>query len=217
MGGGLLRILPWGVALVCLVAFGLSFAELQRVRGKLGEATRHVFHDHRDVRQFIINAALAETSQPIVILGDSITEMAPLPQELLGHPLINAGVGGLTIIEATSMAQRLFAGRQPFMIICTIGANDVGSQSLEQDYATLLRTLVRITPRMIAISGITDDAANAKMRASAASGNVTFKDVPLPPDGKMSDGIHLTTAGYRVWVAALTSEIATAMALEAPR
>lgn len=212
MGAGLRRILPWGVALVCLVAFGLSFAELQRARGKLAEATRHVVHDHRDVRQFIINAALAETSQPIVILGDSITEMAPLPQELLGHPVINAGVGGLTIAEARPMAERLFAGPRPFMIVCAVGANDVGSQSLEQDYAELLRALLNIAPRVIAISGVTDDAANAKMRAAAASAIVSFRDVALPPGGKMSDGIHLTMAGYRVWVAALTSAITAAMA-----
>ena len=68
------------------------------VRGKVGgvgEVSRHDFHDHADVRRLMIAAALADADQPIVVLGDSVTEMAPLPRQLCEHPVINAGVGGM--------------------------------------------------------------------------------------------------------------------------
>ncbi|WP_244065489.1 hypothetical protein [Bradyrhizobium sp. Ce-3] len=47
---------------------------------RFGEVSQHTFHDHAAVREFMIRAALADATAPIVVLGDSITEMAPLPR-----------------------------------------------------------------------------------------------------------------------------------------
>jgi hypothetical protein len=85
------RAFPRVIAIVATVAFVASFSELQRIRTRFGEVTRHQFHDHQDVRAYMIKAALADLDQPIVVLGDSITEMARLPETINGHPVVNAG------------------------------------------------------------------------------------------------------------------------------
>ena len=36
-------------------------------------------HPHFDVRKFIIRAALQDAEKPIVVIGDSITEMGEIP------------------------------------------------------------------------------------------------------------------------------------------
>jgi hypothetical protein len=90
------RAVPWIAAAVCFLAFGASYLELQRVRQRFGEVTQRTYHDHQDVRQLIIKAALADASEPIVMIGDSITEMAPLPAEIAGHPVVDAGIRGIS-------------------------------------------------------------------------------------------------------------------------
>ena len=51
---------------------GPSFRFMQR----FGEVSRHQFHDHQDVREFMIRAALDGLTEPAVVIGDSITEMS---------------------------------------------------------------------------------------------------------------------------------------------
>src|SRR5438105_2759227 len=51
-------------------------------------------HKHTEVRSFIIQSQLAQAKDPIVFVGDSITESAFLPGSLCGHPVVNAGLGG---------------------------------------------------------------------------------------------------------------------------
>jgi hypothetical protein len=60
------------------------------MRARFGDVTRHQFHDYQDVRLFMIRAALDELDQPIVIIGDSITEMSRLPETIYGRPVVNA-------------------------------------------------------------------------------------------------------------------------------
>jgi hypothetical protein len=105
--------IPWFVAIIAVIAFAASFSELQRMRGRFGEVTRHHVHDHKDVRQFMIGAALAGTDRPIVVFGDSITEMARLPETIEGHPVVNAGIGDTLIIEFVSLAPKLLEGVEP--------------------------------------------------------------------------------------------------------
>jgi hypothetical protein len=45
----------------------------------------------------MIRAAMEGLDRPIVILGDSITEMARLPETIGTHPVVNAEIGGATI------------------------------------------------------------------------------------------------------------------------
>jgi hypothetical protein len=56
-----------------LVGFVAPLSELLRVHKQLGEVSRHAFHDHADVRGFMIQTALADAALPIVVIGDSVT------------------------------------------------------------------------------------------------------------------------------------------------
>jgi hypothetical protein len=85
------------------------------VRQRFGEVTQRPYHDHQDVRQFVIKAALADASQPIVMIGDSITEMAPLPAEIAGHPVVDAGIGGISTSGYKLLAGRLFESRTLYL------------------------------------------------------------------------------------------------------
>src|ERR1700722_8622529 len=135
------RAFPWIIAAVATVAFAASYSELQRMRMRFGEVTRHHFHDHQEVRQFMIKTALIGLDRPIVILGDNITEMAKLPDTINGRPMVNASVGGAAIGDFISLAPNLLDGVKPSLCVIALGANDVGSTSAGTNYAALLSRL----------------------------------------------------------------------------
>ena len=53
-GGRMRKALPWVLAAMAAIAFGVTFSELTRLRARLR------LHDHREVRQYTIRLALAE-------------------------------------------------------------------------------------------------------------------------------------------------------------
>jgi lysophospholipase L1-like esterase len=199
-------VLPWIVAVICFVAFGASSSEVHRLKTRIGAVSRHVVHDHADVRRFMIAAKLAETDQPVVVYGDSITEMAELPRQLCGRTVVNAGIGGMASWEAAQMASRLFE-RQPFLIALAFGANDVGSSAIEQNYSELIRTAKRLSPRVISISDTADLATESAIGRAAVAAELLYTNPAIPPALKMADGIHYTAAAYRIWLAALEAAI----------
>lgn len=64
---------PWLISAVLFVAFSATFSELQRMRTRFGEVTRHPFHDHQDVRKAAIRYALSDLDRPKVFMDGSIT------------------------------------------------------------------------------------------------------------------------------------------------
>src|SRR5580658_3243830 len=52
--------------------------------------------DHRVFRQLMLHFTLSRFDDPIIVLGDSITEASTLPRFLCGHAVINAGLSGAT-------------------------------------------------------------------------------------------------------------------------
>lgn len=178
------------------------------MRNRFGEVSKHAFHDHAAVREFMIRAALADAPAPIVVLGDSITEMAPLPRQLCGRPVINAGVGGQTIREARRLARRLLHDQGAFLLVLAVGANDAGSSTAQRDFADLIETVKPLSTRpLVAIAVAADTATNQAIEAAAVAGGIRFIDPHLPPRAKMPDGIHFTAAAYRAWVPALDAAI----------
>src|SRR4051794_12462044 len=105
-----MRAIPWVIAVIATIAFTASFSELTRLRKRFGEVTQHAFHDHQDVRRAIIRAGLTQAIDPIVVVGDSIAEMAPLQKEVAVAEVINAGMGGITSRELLWITPRLFDG-----------------------------------------------------------------------------------------------------------
>ncbi|MTV13064.1 SGNH/GDSL hydrolase family protein [Bradyrhizobium elkanii] len=202
------RALPWVLAVTFLIGFVASFAELQRMRNRFGEVSQHAFHDHAAVREFMIRAALADAPAPIVVLGDSITEMAPLPRLLCGRPVINAGVGGQTIPEAKQLAGRVLQDQSAFLLVLAVGANDAGSPTAQRDFADLIEAVKPLSTRpLVVIAVAADERTNRAIEAAAVARGVRFIDPHLPPGAKMADGIHFTAAAYKAWVPALEAAI----------
>ena len=173
------RTLPWVLIAVLLIAFVASFSELQRIRKRFGEVTRQTVHDHQEVRQFIIRADLAGGDGPIVIVGDSITEMARFPDRISGKRVVNAGIGGATILDYVVRAPKIFDGSKPSLIVVAIGANDTGSKTKERDFSALLSVLKTYAPLLVV-------------------------DIP---NGHTIDGIHPTQEASRLWVESVVDAI----------
>jgi lysophospholipase L1-like esterase len=196
------KAVPWIIAAVCFLAFGASCLQLQRMRRRL-----HAYQDHRDVRQFVIRAALADASQPIVVIGDSITEMAPLPAEIAGHPVVNAGIVGISTAGYKLLARRFFEGFHPYAVAIALGANDIGSSNLRADANELIAVIKTFTPRIVVSSTATDQATSSQIREAAEGSGVRFVEADIPETLKMKDGVHFTAAGYRVWLPQITSAV----------
>jgi lysophospholipase L1-like esterase len=67
-----------------------------------------------------------------------------------------------------------------------------------------------MSPRVLAIGVASLDGAdeiNVQLRDIAASEKVQFVEMSVPVNGMMTDRIHLTAAGYRVWTSALIAAI----------
>jgi hypothetical protein len=203
------RSIPWVLFVVALIAFGASFSELERMRGRFGEVTRHQFHDHLDVRQFMIRAALAGLDRPIVIFGDSITEMARFPEKIEGYPVVNAGIGGATIHDVLSLSPRLLDEVTPSVIVVALGANDVGSSTVPEDYAALLSYLKKRAPAVYAVAVTPLDgveAINSQIVAAAKSADVPVIETHIAI-AMLTDGIHPNPEGSRRWTAAVVAAI----------
>jgi len=207
-----MRTLPWIIATVVLAIVGIaSLSETHRLKGRIGSLEHRQLHVHADVREFMIRAALADADRPIVVLGDSITEMSDLPRELCGHPVVNAGVGGMNTPEAVKAFTRLFSVRKVTAIVITLGANDVGTSTSEKDFADLLKRAKGLTPRVVWISDTDDVEVGRNITKATAAVGAPYIAPAIPAGSKMTDGIHFRRAGYDIWMPALESAITDAI------
>ena len=182
------------------------------MRQRFREETRRPYHDHQDVRQFSIKAALADLRQPIVMIGDSITEGAPLPAEIAGHPVVDAGIGGISTSGYKMLAGRLFENAQPYAAVIALGANDTGSGSLRDDTTELIAVIKAFTPRIVVSTTATDQAMISRIREAAETSGVRFVETDVPEALKRKDRIHFTAAAYRVWLPQIRSAVEAALA-----
>jgi hypothetical protein len=180
------------------------------MRKRFGEVTRHQIHDHQDVRQFIIRAAFEGLDRPIVVLGDSIVEMARLPDTLCGRPVVNAGIGGATSADFIYLAPRLLKGVKPAFLVVALGANDDNPKTAQGDYGALLNFLRSVAPRVLAIP---TSRTAGDYRSVANSSGIPFLEVPMTKD-MMIDDVHYNATGYRHWITALVDATTTECARE---
>lgn len=200
------RAVPWIISTVAVIAFGASFSELQRMRGRFGEVTR--YQDAN--REWVIRAEIVRAESPIIVIGDSITERAKFPPKVGGHPVINAGISGSTIEDFDALTPMLFRGTNPWLVAVALGANNAKTAGARLNYAPLLSKLKKLTPRVLAIAVTPldgSDQLNAEIKAAAAGEGVPFVEMPIPEEGRKPDGIHLSAAGYQTWTPAVVSAI----------
>jgi lysophospholipase L1-like esterase len=169
---------------------------------------------------------LSRLDQPIVIVGDSITEASSLPRTFCGHAVVNAGLNGAATSDdlGTWLIEAL-DGRRAAAILVALGTNDAlkgrKAEAFEASTAALL-TQLKAASDHLAVLGIPSievrgrvtaelrdetmgriDAFNALLPAVANQAGAAF--AALPPMGAPHtiDGVHLDAAGYAVWDAAV--------------
>lgn len=156
-------------------------------------------HLHSDVRIAVIKSQLSRVENPVVFLGDSIMEMALLPKEICGHPVINAGIGGATTAFLRDNISNIIGGTNPSLVILSIGINDVLTSielaSSRKAYAAILDKIKSpiIVTTITPAEGFDNSAFNGMIES------IGKPVIDLSTDGKTTDGVHLTPAGYGVW------------------
>jgi lysophospholipase L1-like esterase len=201
------KALPWVVAAIAAIAFGVTYSELTRVRARL----RH--YDHWEVRQLFIGFALAQATHPIVVLGDSITEIARLPESLCGYPVVNAGVAGATAADFSYVAPMWLETKRPILLVVALGANDASNAQFASDYAALFAQVKRLSP-VIAVAATAAPSINEKVEAAAHAASVPFSEIGIPST-ELIDGLHFNEAAYRRWIPALSRAITAELRCEA--
>jgi hypothetical protein len=98
---------------------------------------------HRQARQRVPGYTLSRVEQPIVIVGDSITEASSLPRTFCCHPVVNAGLDGASVSSdlGTWLVDAL-AEKRAAAVIVALGTNDAllghDAQAFEISYTALL-------------------------------------------------------------------------------
>jgi hypothetical protein len=196
------RALPWAISAILLIAFVASFSELERMRRRFGEVTSHAFHDHAEVRLAVIRSAMAQKTKPIVILGDSLAELAQFPDSACNRPIINAGIGGARLNELTILSDEL---KGASLVVVLAGTNDAGSATFEGDYSRLLLKL----PAAIVVPATFSPEVNRQIAASAKQSKVPILDIQFT---EFKD-VHPTPNAYKTW----TEQMVSALSVECAR
>lgn len=188
---------------------------------------------HRHTRQIIMRYTFSRVENPIIVLGDSITEASTLPRSLCDHALVNAGLDGAsTASDLGTWLMGALDGRRAAAILIALGTNDAlqgrTREEFEANYRSLLAQLNAATDRL-AVLGIPAvevggrmppqyqaetmeriRAFNAALPAVAGKGGATFAALPPMPAPHTIDGVHLDAAGYAVWDAAVLKGVSGA-------
>jgi lysophospholipase L1-like esterase len=212
-----------GLAVLLIGALTAGFSFLRK------EA---IADSHRQARQLVLHHTLSRVDNPIILVGDSITEASTLPRELCGHPIVNAGLNGATTASdlGTWLIEAL-DGRRAAAIVVSLGTNDAltarSAQAFEASYAALLAQLAKVTDRLAvlaipeidvqgrvtaelkakAMAGI--DGFNAVLPGLAVKGGATFIALPPMPKPHTIDGVHLNGVGYSTWDQAILQGVST--------
>lgn len=157
-----------------------------------------------------------------------------LAGDFSGVPTINRGFGGSAIADSTYYANRIIIPYRPRVIVMYAGDNDIEEGCTPRqvlDEFKVFEARVRRALPSVAIVYISIKPSLARWslwsqmretnqeiaRWARTQKRVTFVDVApemLGPDGKpraslfRDDGLHMTPAGYAIWIAALQPVLA---------
>lgn len=194
---------------------------------------REVGHNHADVRLFMIRSKLAQASNPIVLVGDSITEAALLPSEICGHEIVNAAIGGQDVKSYYSLVASIFHDKAIPIILVALGTNNSWTTSpsadvFSHDYDALMDRLAPYTSTLV-VAGIPPidtskelgshfdpalvNSNNDAIKHIASTRGLRFIDLAnvMPGNDLTIDGVHLNQDGYKEWTPAIVGALATAI------
>jgi lysophospholipase L1-like esterase len=217
-------------AIVASIALGISYERLRRqLAGISSELARLptpiISREHVDARTFIIRSKLSRTTEPVVVLGDSIVEAADLPASICGHVVVNAGIGGTTIGYFVRNAAPLLREVKPSLIVLAVGINDASSggqddriEPFREAYSAALQSLPSVPVAVATVTPIGPEAPANLFDASLvdrfnivirqlAKGR-TLIDLHKALVGNFTiDGIHLNGDGYKLWNAEIVDAV----------
>ncbi len=161
--------------------------------------------------------------------SSSIRLWTTLAQDFPGLPVINRGFGGSMIADSTHYISRVVVPYRPKLIVFYAGDNDIdGGRTAQQvidDFKTFVAQVHRRLPAaVVAFVSIKPTVARARvwpqMRAAndgiarwaATQESVRFVDIATKmldanggprPELLREDGLHMSPAGYAIWIAEL--------------
>jgi lysophospholipase L1-like esterase len=171
----------------------------------------------------------------VLFVGSSSIRMwTTLARDFPGVPVIERGFGGSAIADSTYFVDRIVVPYRPKVIVMYAGDNDIAEgesprQVLDEFEAFVARVRGALPGVAIVYISIKPSLARAAMWPRMREANrliaawsrpqprVTFVDVAtkmLGADGKpraalfRDDGLHMTRAGYAVWIDALQPVLA---------
>ncbi|WP_034158501.1 SGNH/GDSL hydrolase family protein [Sphingomonas sp. ERG5] len=147
----------------------------------------------------------------MLLVGDSIVEMQPLPP-LCGLTAINAGIAGARSTDLIGFATTAIAVARPSRMVFAVGVNDLVQGTDLAAWTARTTELVGLWPGKPVIVGITsvkgeDDAVAQRMNAilhrlATARGGVFVTGLTLQ---ETFDGVHPSLAGTKAWQARITT------------
>jgi len=209
------------VLLIGALAAGFSFFRKETIADS-----------HRQARQLMLYYTLSRVDNPIILVGDSITEASTLPRALCGHPIVNAGLNSAsTASELGPWLTEVLDSKRAAAIVVSLGTNDAltarSMQAFETSYTALLAQLSKVTDHLavLAIPAIDVqgwvtaemqaktmariNAFNAVLPALAEKSGATFIALPPMSNPHTIDGVHLNAAGYAAWDDAILKGVST--------
>lgn len=154
--------------------------------------------------------------EPVVMVGDSLTDGGEWSELIPGASISNRGIGGDTVSGVRRRIDGILA-RRPQKILMMIGVNDLALNAdpaqvaketcaliehVKKSGTTLiLQGIIHVKEGHSAVSNSDIDLVNEEVKAFCLSRSVPFLDLntAIPNDGYSSDGLHLSGTGYVAW------------------
>jgi lysophospholipase L1-like esterase len=168
--------------------------------------------------------------EPVIFIGDSITEAAPLPAKVCEHPTVNGGISGIDTLDYLSVISKIgdFGGAA---IVVALGTNDARKGhggDYAQDYRTLLKAIESRSRNLLLVgippidngrvySAARADRINTEIRTIAEQTGHPFIDLRSAMVSKHPmtiDGVHPSAAGYELWLKAIVTKVAAGLGCE---
>lgn len=170
---------------------------------------------------------LPVTSEHIVFIGNSITNMHEWWEAFDDHNVINRGVSGAITDEALDNIEAIVAGK-PKKVFIMLGTNDLGTQGIcttehvLQNVTLMVDRFQKVSPETeIYIQSILPsghlgsggtrtperlEATNVALKALCQERDITYidlwddlQDVTTNANGMSYDKLHLTANAYKIW------------------
>jgi hypothetical protein len=178
-------------------------------------------------RFYGIKAEIRRTPDPVIVLGDSIVQGAPLPKWICGHAVVNAGVVGAAVGYFERHAAELLGSSRPKLIVFAVGINNaspIAGKQFQSHYEKTVAWLSQTAP--VAVATITPvrsgnasalydgklvPSFNDVIRATPNVKAVIDLNEPLSGANLTTDGIHLGAEGYTLWTKAMVDGVSDAL------